>query len=566
MTPGQRKIDEAMALAHAGKPLEARRVLEQYTRARPGDAAARLALGLLLCSGGPAELEASLAHFEAAANASDEPHEAWFHQAQAMTMLDRPLASLGVCERALTRYRDDAMFIFLRGQARLAAGMSDGALGDLRHAAEMLDSADAWRTYANATLYAGSASAESQRDAFVRLGRLIEHDVGARTTLRPRVRRPKEPIRLALVSPDFREHPVGWFIETLIRELDASRIEVTCLNAAPIRDTATERIAQRVHAMDDVSGLSDDALCAMAQLRGFDVALDLAGHSAGSRLGAFARGLAPVQGTYLGHPVTTGVSAMDVRLVDSITDPAGSEHLCVERLVRLDPIFIAFGPPRDAPMAGPAPGPASRGASEPIVFGSFNAVTKISEACVALWSRVLREVAGSTLVLKGATLAEPALREHVRKRFVAHGVDAARVRVLSPTRTTREHLEAYRQIDIALDTFPYHGTTTTCEAMWMGVPVVTRVGDRHASRVGASILHATGVGAASLGALVAPDDDAFVRIAAGLARDRSGLAGWRDTEGLRALMARSAVCDARGLAERFTAALESLVAEGAAHA
>lgn len=571
MTPGARKVEEAMAFARAGKIGDARRALEGYLRARPTDTQARLALACMLAAGTAAEREASLVQFEAAANASDDPHEAWFHHAQALTMMDRPVAAMGVCARALARYTDDPVFIFLRGQAQLSAGLSGEALGDLRHAAEALHTRDASTAYANATLYASGVSALAQRDAFVRLGKAIARDAGGRMRTPRRERAPGAPIHLALVSPDFREHPVGWFIGTLLRELDRTRVRVTCLHAAAVRDTGTERIAGLADAFEDVSALDDAALCTLTRERFVDVAVDLAGHSAGSRLGAFARGVAPVQVTYLGHPVTTGLDAMDARLVDSTTDPAGNECLSVERLVRLDPVFIAFGAAIDAPeVAARGPG---RDAS--ITFGSFNAVTKLSDACVALWSRVLARVGGSRLVLKGATLGEAALRDLTRQRFAAYGVDPARVEVLAPTRATREHLEAYAQVDVALDTYPYHGTTTTCEAIWMGVPVVTLMGDRHASRVGGSLLRAVG-----LGSLVAQDEEDFVEIATELARDglrraawrgagrsnqgssRSSSLDWRDGGGLRAMMARSALCDARGLAERFTAAMESLCAGG----
>lgn len=554
MTPGQRKIEEAVALARVGRIGDARRVLDPYLRAKPGDAEARLALACILSNAGPAERDSSLAHFEAAAMASDDPHETWFHHAQALIAMDRTLEAVGVCERALGRYRDDPMFVFLRGLARLASGLSSQAIDDVGHAAHALDSADAWTAYANATLYASSVSAEAQRDAFVRLGRLIEHHAGVREAFAPRARREGEPLRLALVSQDFREHPVGWFTEALVRALDRSRVHTTCLHAAPLRDSATERLAQAADAFEDVSALDDAALCAMARARRFDIAIDLAGHSAGSRLSAFARGLAPVQATYLGHPVTTGMSAIHARLVDSTTDPIGSDHLCVERLVRLDPVFIAFAPPRDAPEIATSDGRTGT----PITFGSFNAVTKVSDACVATWSRVLDGVPGSRLLLKGATLAEPSLRELTRNRFAACGVDASRVEVLAPTRSMREHLEAYSRVDIALDTLPYNGTTTTCEALWMGVPVVTYAGDRHASRVGASLL-----GAIGQRDLVATSDEDFVRIAGSLAGDASRLrAGRVHGRGLRESMACSALCDVTGLADRFTGVLEALCKGG----
>lgn len=555
MTPGQRKADEARALAQAGKPGDARRVLEQYLRARPGDAAARLALACILANGTVADREASLPQFEAAAMASDDPHEVWFHQAQALTVMDRPLAAWGVCDVALARYPGDPMFRFLRGQSKMAAGLSDDAIGELREVAGAGLINEAARGYANATLYASTVTATEQRDAFAALGHAIQASVGTRARIAARERRAGEALRIGLVSPDLREHPVGWFVEALMGGLDRARVHVTCLHAAPLRDSATDRLAKAADAFEDVSALDDTGLCAWSRARGFDAVVDLAGHTVGGRLSAFAHGLAPVQATYLGHPVTTGMSAIDVRLVDSATDPVGSDALCVERLVRLDPVFIAFGVPRDAPEVALR----DRGNGGAITFGSFNAVTKISDACVAMWSRVLARVPGSRLLLKGATLAEPALRERTRQRFVACGVEGSRVEVLAPTRTPREHLEAYARVDVALDTFPYHGTTTTCEAMWMGVPVVTLAGDRHASRVGVSLLRAVG-----LSDLVARDEDDFVRIAASLADDRSRLESWRGmygASGLRDTMAGSVLCDARGLAGRFVDAMESLCLE-----
>src|SRR4029077_2442406 len=242
---------------------------------------------------------------------------------------------------------------------------------------------------------------------------------------------------------------------------------------------------------------------------GIDVLVDLAGHTARNRLGVFTRKPAPVQVTWLGYPNTTGLDAMDYRLVDAVTDPVGeADALASETLVRLEGGFLCYGAAKDAP--GPAEAPSI--ATGTVTFGSFNNPTKLSDATLDIWARLLDRLPQARLLLKGTPFADPATRTLFLSRLGERSVSAERVELLAWQANRAAHLSLYDRIDIALDPFPYNGTTTTCEALWMGVPVVTLRGDRHAARVGASLLTRVG-----LEALIADDEAGYVATAAALA-------------------------------------------------
>ncbi len=236
---------------------------------------------------------------------------------------------------------------------------------------------------------------------------------------------------------------------------------------------------------------------------------------------------------------------MDYRFVDAATDPEpASDALATEKLVRFAPTAWAYLPPANAPEPGPLP--ALRNGY--VTFGAFNNFTKVTDETLRNWAQLLNSVPASRLLLKADGLAEPAVGEPVRARLRAAGIAEERVELLSRTPDTLSHLALYGRVDIALDTFPYHGTTTTCEALWMGVPVVTRAGDSHASRVGVSLLRAVGHSE-----WIATTPEEYIRIAVTLAGDLLRLAELRAS--LRDQMSRSALLDHAGQAARFGAAL-----------
>jgi predicted O-linked N-acetylglucosamine transferase (SPINDLY family) len=343
-------------------------------------------------------------------------------------------------------------------------------------------------------------------------------------------------IRVGYVSPDFKDHPVAWFIEPLLRNHDGASFEVTCYSDVARPDAVTARFEKLPARWRPIAGVSDEEFAARVRADAIDVLVDLAGHTANNRLGAFARRPAPVQITYLGYPNTTGLprACMRYRITDALADPPGAtEGLHTEELIRLPETFLCYGPPTDAPPVAPPPSAVGR----PITFGSFNAFAKVNPDVIRLWSRVLSAVPGSRLVLKTKSLNDQAVRAAVLARFAAHGVGAERLAILPTDPTVAQHLARYTEIDVALDPFPYHGTTTTCEALWMGVPVVTLAGRTHASRVGVSLVNSIG-----LASLVATDEESYVRLAAGLAGDATRLTTLRGS--LRGDMSRSALTDA----------------------
>lgn len=359
-------------------------------------------------------------------------------------------------------------------------------------------------------------------------------------------RDPARCLRVGYVSADFRTHSVSYFFEALLAAHDPARVEATCYADVTQPDRVTRRLELAARHWRPIFGRSDDDVAAQIRADGIDILIDLAGHLGNRRLALFARRAAPVQATWLGYPGTTGLAAIDWRITDEIADPPGpadDEH--AERLMRLPTPFLCYRPPDDAPAVD------ARNADLPITFGSFNNLPKVTAATVALWAPVLGALPDARLLLKSASLADPETRARYADLFADCGIAADRIEMVPWVMDSAGHLGLYRRVDIALDTFPYHGTTTTCEALWMGVPVVTLAGARHAARVGASLL-----GTVGLDELVATTPADFQRVAIALAVDRPRLAALRSE--LRARAAASPLCDARGFAGRFEIALRAM--------
>ena len=362
----------------------------------------------------------------------------------------------------------------------------------------------------------------------------------------PPARRPADPLRVGLLSADLRGHSVGFFVEPLLAHAPSS-VEVTVFSNSPYQgaDSTRDRLRGLARAWHEVHAIDDEALDALVRRERIDALIELNGHTGDNRLPALARKPAPLVVTAIGYPDTTGLPAVDVRLVDTVTDPPGAEAWCTERLLRLDPCFLCYTPPTEAIE------PALPSGSTPVTFGSFNNVAKLVPRTVALWAKVLQAMPQSRLLLKSIGLEDPAIRASVRERFTAAGVDASRLELRDARLDRAAHLSSYGEVHVALDPTPYNGTTTTCEALWMGVPVVTLRGARHAARVSSSLLQAAG-----FGEWIAQDATEFVRIATGLAVDRARLATLRTS--IRDSLRASPLLDARAYARRFYAALADL--------
>jgi protein O-GlcNAc transferase len=437
---------------------------------------------------------------------------------------------------------DEPELVALRAGAWLNLGRAGDAAALLRDAqAAHPDNASLAAGLAMVLNYVPGVDPEDVVGAHRRFGELLARAVGPACFDHRNERNADRALRVGIVSPDLRRHSVAWFIEPVLRHHDRSRLCIMVYQTNFEEDEVTARLRPLAAFWRVMDRATDEDLARQVHADGIDILLDLSGLTQGHSLAAFQRRPAPVQVTYLGYPATTGLRAIDYRLVDTLTDPAGSEALAVERLLRVEGCFVCYQPPEDAPDVR------VRGAG-PVAFGSFNSAQKLSDWLLHLWARVLESTPGSRLILKAVNFEDAPLRAEIAARFARVGGDPDRLEVRSPHKDRRDHLAAYAEIDVALDPAPYCGTTTTCEALWMGVPVVTLAGRSHAGRVGVSLLNAVG-----RSEWIARDEDHYVRLASALATNRERLA--RERGELREAMRRSVLCDGPGFCVRFEKAL-----------
>ena len=354
-------------------------------------------------------------------------------------------------------------------------------------------------------------------------------------------------LNVGYVSPNFHRHSVASFFEPLLAAHDRSAVRVFCYSGVQQPDEVTARLRGLADEWRDLRGVGGDAAARLIREDRIDILVDLAGHTGGGRPLLFARRPAPVQVAWLGYPNTTGLAQMDYRLTDAVADPPGdADRLHTEKLVRLPDGFLCYQPEAGGPEPGAPPSAAGGRTPGRITFGCFNNLAKVTPEMVALWSRMLAAVPGSRLVMKAHALGSASARRRLEEQFAAGGIAAERLTLLGPEDSAVSHLARYREVDIALDTYPYNGTTTTCEALWMGVPVVTLAGPTHVSRVGASLLKFAG-----LDELVASGPEDYAARAIALAGDGGRLGTLR--AGMRARLRASPLMDAA----RFARSVES---------
>jgi protein O-GlcNAc transferase len=362
-------------------------------------------------------------------------------------------------------------------------------------------------------------------------------------------REPDRKLRIAYLSGDFRNHSVGYFFHPLLAHHDPSLVEVYCYAEDKGKpDTVTESLQRLAQGWRETVTLDDAALRAQLRRDKIDIAIDLAGQTAKNRLRALAVRTAPVTATWLGYPATTGLATIDWRITDALVDPPGDERFYTEKLMRLPEGFLCY-----EALATDIPPVAAAPATAPgqVTFGSFNNPQKLSETTIDAWALVLKALPQSRLLLKAPVFIDPGIRGNFEALFAARGIAAERIDFRAFAQSAAAHLGTYADVDIALDPFPYNGTTTTCEAMWMGVPVIALVGDRHSARVGFDLLTRVG-----LGELAAADIDRYVAVAVALAQDLPRLQHIRGS--LRERMRRSPLCDAKGFAQSFETALRAM--------
>jgi len=351
-------------------------------------------------------------------------------------------------------------------------------------------------------------------------------------------------LRIGYVSPDFRDHAVGHYLLPLLERHDRERFEILCYSGVARPDWMTERLRALAGNWRNTVGISDDRLAEMIREDGVDILVDLSMHSAGNRLLVFARQPAPVQVAWLAYPGGTGLRGIGYRLTDAHMDPPGETPAwSAEEPVRLPDCWCCFHPVGESPEINPLPALSA----ESVTFGSLNNFTKVNDRVLALWARVLEAAGGSKLLM---LCPEGRARERVRAFFGARGISAERVE-FAGFLARWEYLSLYHRIDLGLDPFPFNGMSTTCDALWMGVPALTWPGEMPASRAGLSLLSSVG-----LGGFAASSEEDYVRMAVELAGNIPRLAELRAT--LRARMLASPLMDAPRFARNVEAAYRSM--------
>lgn len=375
----------------------------------------------------------------------------------------------------------------------------------------------------------------NQRHAEPLAGEIRPHD---------NLKDPSRPLRVGFVSPDFLDHSVRFFLLPVLETIDRTNFQIHCYSNTDQSDHITRRIQSLSDGWHEIVQIPDHDLSEQIREQQIDILIDLSMHSSNNRALFFARKPAPVQAAWLAYPGTTGLTAMDYRLTDRFQDPEGQdESWSSERPMRLPDCWCCFGPGDERP---PVQSPPVQKTGS-ITFGSLNAFRKINQPVLALWAQILRQMPDSTLML---VCPEGSPQAKVLEFMQLQGVSPSRIRLV-PELSRDEYFRRYNQIDIALDPFPFNGMTTTCDTLWMGVPVITMPGVLPAGRVGSGLLTCVG-----LSDLVATDAEDYVKKACALAGDVSRLVELRQT--MRDRMQASPLMDAQRFTRNFENALRSM--------
>ena len=361
--------------------------------------------------------------------------------------------------------------------------------------------------------------------------------------------RPKEKLRIGYISADFRKHSVNYFLEPVLRNHDSDSFEIFCYHNSNIEDAVTLTLKQFADQWRTIKNLTDEQAAQLVNDDQVDILVDLSGHTNGSRLPVFGFKPAPIQCTWLGYPNTTGLKTIDYRLTDELTDPsAGSDRYYTETRFRIDGGFSCY---QGDVSVGPANRIRQPKSTSGITFGCFNNLIKVTDEVIEVWSTILHNVPSARLILKTGLSRANDLVEPIVEQFSRAGVDPERINIKSRIEDWAEHVKLYDEIDIGLDPFPYNGTTTTCEALWMGVPVIVLAGNNHVSRVGHSLV--TQVGYPELSA---DTTQGYVTIATELANDENRLSSIKNN--LRPRMQASSLGDHGGFTDKLETAYKTM--------
>lgn len=488
-------------------------------------------------------------YFTSAIGINPEDDTALTHLAIVLINKLRMTEAEGHLLKALSVNRENALAYNNLGRVYKFQGRSGEAVAAFRRALEL--EPHNFVVVNNLLLCINYLPDMSPEEVFSEHRKLCEQVYGTvdREHSQARAERTDRRIRVGYVSGDFHNHSVSFFFEPILMNYDHQKFSVYCYSNDTREDDTTRRLKSLNAEWRSIAGLSGKQASEMVQADGVDILIDLSGHSSENRLDLFALKPAPIQASWLGYPHSTGMRQIDYYLTDGQCDPPGmTDHLYTEKLVRLPKTFCCYLPPINFPVVSPRPA-ANSGV---VTFGSFNNFAKVNGKLIEVWSELLRRVPDSRLFLKSMALGDSETQQSVLAAFQKQGISADRIALLSIVKSAVDHLALYTQIDIALDTFPYHGTTTTCEALWMGVPVITQAGTTHASRVGVSLLTAVGCPE-----LIAETADDYIKRVVELANDFDRLRYYR--ENLRTMMAKSPLMDADGMTRKLEMAYQTMM-------
>lgn len=518
-------------LANIGRYDEALKLCEQAIRIEPESPPAYRALGEVYME--MKRRPAAILAFRHALDLSPDDEEVWCRLASALCE-DRQLdEALDAINKAFSLGKSTSIKHVILGDVLAARGATEESIGEHIRGLEL--GGDPMKVYPR-LLFAMPGSprytAFDMRKYAVEYGHLIASK--AKPFSHPRSPYDgSRPLRVGFVSGDLRQHPVGIFLESIMRHLDRARIEpIAYVTFSDADDAVTERLKPHFATWNKLERTKAEDAARQIYNDNIDILVDLSGHTAFSGLSAFAWRPAPVQASWLGFFATTGCEFIDYFVGDCFTLPQDEEAQFVEKPWRLPDSYLCFTPPESAPEVGPLP----MGQNGFVTFGYFGKYMKVTDDVVALWSQVLHRVPGSKLFLKAQGLGSDYLQYRTIERFTEHGIGADRL-ILEGESPRFEYFDAYNRVDIMLSPFPYPGGTTTAEALWMGAPVLSRRGDRFLSHICESLQQAAG-----MGEWIAADNEAYLDKAVSFAMDRARLATLR--AGLREQVRISPMCDA----------------------
>ena len=459
----------------------------------------------------------------------------------ALSNTRRQIAALDLFKRATEIPNPNPMHLINKSKNLTAIGLTQEAIATAEQAfAVNSTSADAFSSLLLYLHYPSGISSEDISSLHQQYGKVFGGNSQQTATLEISATSP----RIGFISGDFCVHSIQFFFEPLLREISQNNeLEVILYSNTPLKDQQTKRYIEYADRFSDIRHLDNTAAYKLIKHDNLNALIDLSGHTNNNRLPLLALKPAKTQLTYMGYPDTTGLQQIDFRLSDNYADPTGSEKFYTENLYRLPGCFLTYQPPEYPEI--------QESTREGVIFGSFNNIAKISEETLIMWSEILKKLPSSSLMLKCHGLNKDDLKLLLAPKFQKHGIESERLIFCDLQPDFQQHLKLYNRIDIALDTFPYNGTTTTFEALLMGRPVITRFSDTHVTAVGKSIL--TNISAAEL---ITASREEYISKAISLGSDKPEILRYQQK--LRQMLTESGVCDSKLFYKNFIEALKKM--------